>query len=245
MPKTVAIIPARYGSTRFPGKPLADLAGKPMIQHVYERVSLAKRIDEVLVATDDDRIVRAVEAFGGTAVMTSDHPSGTDRVAEVAADLRCDVVVNVQGDEPLIDPAMVDEVAVPLPDDAAASMVTLAARLTDEEELRSSSVVKVVTDHRGRALYFSRALIPYPRDQEAAFALYRKHIGIYAYSREFVLEFAARDPSPLEKAEGLEQLRALEYGYGIHVLTTEYDAFGIDTPEDLEMARLALQRQGA
>jgi 3-deoxy-manno-octulosonate cytidylyltransferase (CMP-KDO synthetase) len=242
-PKIVAIIPARYGSTRFPGKPLADLAGKPMIQHVYERVSLARRVDEVLIATDDERIQSAVEGFGGTAVMTGQHPSGTDRVAEVASELRADIVVNVQGDEPLIDPAMVDELIAPLLNDPALPMATLAARLTDEEELRSPGVVKVVRDRRGRALYFSRSLIPYPRDAEVAAHLYRKHIGIYAYRRDFLLDLAARGPSPLERAEGLEQLRALESVDWIQVLDTDYDSVGIDTPEDLEMARRALARQ--
>ena len=241
-PKVVAIIPARYGSTRFPGKPLADLAGKPVIQHVYERVSVAERVDEVLVATDDQRIQSAVDAFGGTAVMTSDHPSGTDRVAEVAAELQADIVVNVQGDEPLIDPAMIDQVIGPLLADPSLPMATLAARLTDEDELRNPDVVKVVTDRLGRALYFSRSLIPYPCDPEVAADLYGKHIGLYAYRQEFLLEFASRDPSPLERAEGLEQLRALEYGARIQVVMTEYDTIGIDTPEDLDMARRMLAR---
>jgi 3-deoxy-manno-octulosonate cytidylyltransferase (CMP-KDO synthetase) len=242
VPKIVAIIPARYASTRFPGKPLADLGGKPMIQHVCERAMRADCIDEVLVATDDERIQRAVEAFGGTAVITGDHPSGTDRIARVAAELEADIVVNIQGDEPLVDPAMIDRVVAPLLDDPSLPMATIAARLTDEEELRDPGVVKVVADRRGRALYFSRSVIPFPRDAEVAAAAYCKHIGVYAYRRDFLLEFASRDPSPLERAEGLEQLRALEHGDRIQVVITEYDTVGVDTPEDLETARRALLR---
>jgi 3-deoxy-manno-octulosonate cytidylyltransferase (CMP-KDO synthetase) len=242
VPKIVAIIPARYGSTRFPGKPLADLAGKAIIQHVHERVAGAARVDEVLVATDDERILRAVEGFGGTAVMTSAHPTGTDRVAEVASELAADIVVNVQGDEPLIDPAMIDQVVEPLLADRDLPMATLAARLSDEDELRDPGVVKVVTDRRGRALYFSRSVIPYPRDAEVAASLHCKHIGLYAYRHRYLLEFASREPTPLERAEGLEQLRAIEHGDPIQVVITEYDTIGIDTPDDLEMARRLVTR---
>lgn len=238
------VIPARYASTRFPGKPLADLCGKPMIQWVYERSSLCESVDRVIVATDDDRIARAVESFGGDVVMTrSDHPTGTDRLAEVAAALKDELIVNVQGDEPLIDPAMIQAAVAPLLSDSSIPMGTLKTPLTTVEEYRNPNVVKVVTDRQGFALYFSRAPIPYPRDfnnelgqrwHELATA---KHIGLYVYRREFLLQYPHLQATPLETQECLEQLRALEHGYRIRVAETNLVGLGVDTPEDLERVK--------
>jgi 3-deoxy-manno-octulosonate cytidylyltransferase (CMP-KDO synthetase) len=245
--RVTAVIPARYASTRFPGKPLADLGGKPMIQWVCEGAQRCPLIDRVLVATDDRRIAAAVTAFGGTAVMTrADHPTGTDRLAEVASGLASDLVVNVQGDEPLIDPAMIEAAVQPLLDNPALPMGTLQTPLTSLEEFRNPNVVKVVTDQQGLALYFSRAPIPYPRDfideldsrwGELATA---KHVGLYVYRRDFLLRFPTLAPTPLELQEKLEQLRVLEHGYQIHVATTPLDVQGVDTPEDLERVRQLL-----
>jgi 3-deoxy-manno-octulosonate cytidylyltransferase (CMP-KDO synthetase) len=238
------VIPARYASTRFPGKPLADLCGKPMIQWVYERSSLCESVDRVIVATDDARIADAVEAFGGIVVMTrSDHATGTDRLAEVAADLTDDLIVNVQGDEPLIDPAMIQAALAPMLADNSIPMGTLKTPLTSMDEYRNPNVVKVVTDRQGFALYFSRAPIPYPRDfndrldqrwHELATA---KHIGLYVYRREFLLKYPSLQATPLETQECLEQLRALEHGYRIRVAKTDLVGQGVDTPEDLEQVK--------
>ena len=238
------VIPARYASTRFPGKPLADLCGKPMIQWVYERSSLCESVDRVIVATDDVRIADAVEAFGGVVAMTrSDHATGTDRLAEVAAGLNDDLIVNVQGDEPLIDPAMIQAALDPMLVDNSIPMGTLKTPLTSMEEYLNPNVVKVVTDRRGFALYFSRAPIPYPRDfndgldqrwNELATA---KHIGLYVYRREFLLKYPSLQVTPLEAQECLEQLRALEHGYRIRVAKTDLVGQGVDTPEDLERVK--------
>jgi 3-deoxy-manno-octulosonate cytidylyltransferase (CMP-KDO synthetase) len=223
----VAIIPARYDSTRFPGKILADLAGKPMIEHVYRRASSAATVHGTIVATDDVRIAEAVAAFGGAAVMTrADHVSGTDRIAEVAASLGCRIVVNVQGDEPLIEPDAIDAAVTPLLDDPALEMSTLS-RSFAEGEFQSPHVVKVVTDKSGRALYFSRTPLP------TASA----HIGLYAYRRDTLLRVAALPPAPSEQAERLEQLRALFNGIGIRVVPTRHVSVGVDTPDDLERVR--------
>lgn len=232
--KVICVIPARYSSTRLPGKPLAVIAGKPMIQHVYERACEAELPAGVLVATDHEQVFSAVKAFGGEVVMTSPHhPTGTDRLAEVAARLEdVDVIVNVQGDEPLIEPSIIDKLAGEFFHTPDLAMATLAAPLL-ETEYHMPSAVKVVTDMAGYALYFSRSLIPHPRNQVAGQTFY-KHIGIYAYRRDFLLKFAALPPTPLEKAESLEQLRALEHGYRIKVLKTEFASVGVDTPEDLE-----------
>ena len=245
--RVTAVIPARYASTRFPGKPLADLCGKPMIQWVCEGAQRCPLVDRVLVATDDARIAAAVNAFGGTAVMTrGDHPTGTDRLAEVAADLASELIVNVQGDEPLIDPAMIEAAVRPLLADAAIPMGTLKTPLTSLEEFHNPNVVKVVTDRQGFALYFSRAPIPHPRDfadelatrwQELATA---KHVGLYVYRRDFLLRFPTLVPTPLEEQEKLEQLRALEHGYRIHVAATPLGVQGVDTPEDLARVRRLL-----
>lgn len=231
--RAVGVIPARYASSRFPGKPLAGLRGRPLVQHVYERARRSKTLARVVVATDDLRIRDAVVAFGGEVQLTGlHHPSGTDRVAEVAASLSCEVVVNIQGDEPLIEPLMIDEAVSPLFVESDLIMGTVCRRLEKEEEWQSPHVVKVVRDRRGFALYFSRSPVPYARVQGRH--SYYKHIGLYVYRRDFLLKLASLAPTPLEETEHLEQLRALEYGYPIKVVETKYDSIGVDTPEDLE-----------
>jgi 3-deoxy-manno-octulosonate cytidylyltransferase (CMP-KDO synthetase) len=240
--RVIGIIPARYASSRFPGKALANLAGKPVVQHVVERAARARLLDEVLVATDDRRILDAVRSFGGKACMTSpDHPSGTDRIAEVVRELSCDLVVNIQGDEPLIDPAVIDRAVEPLARDAAIAMGTMA-RPMGVEEAGDPSKVKVVLDQQGFALYFSRAPIPYLRDGAAgAGQPYLLHIGLYVYRRDTLLRLAGLAPTPLEQRERLEQLRALEHGIRIRVVLTEHDSFGVDTPADLERVKQILE----
>ena len=238
--KAVAIIPARYASTRFPGKPLAADTGKYLIQHVYERVRQAEQIERVIVATDDERIARAVKGFGGEATMTrEDHPSGTDRVAEAAADLECDVVVNVQGDEPEIEPRHLDRLVDLLADDSGATIATLACpfAVLAGADPRDPNAVKVVLDVRSRAVYFSRALIPHPWIHQTTGAThqpapYLLHLGVYAYRGDFLRSLAALAPTPLEQTEKLEQLRWLEHGHAIAVGVVDTAAVGIDTPED-------------
>ncbi len=229
----VGVIPARYASTRFPGKPLADLCGRPLIQHVYERARRSKTLARVVVATDDLRIRDAVAVFGGDVQLTEvHHPSGTDRVAEVAASLSSEIVVNIQGDEPLIEPAMIDEAVSPFFTEPDLVMGTVCHRLEREEEWLNPHVVKVVRDRRGFALYFSRAPIPYVRVKSQP--LCYKHIGLYVYRRDFLLRLASLPPTPLEESEQLEQLRALEHGFPIKVVETKYDSIGVDTLEDLK-----------
>lgn len=232
--RVIGVIPARYGSTRFEGKPLADIWGKPMIQYVYERAQRASILDDVIVATDDLRIKEAVERFGGKAAMTSPkHPTGTDRSGEVVKDLDINTVINIQGDEPLIDPKLIDEVGQPLLENPQIEMATLAHEITTKEKHMDPNVVKVVIDAQGFALYFSRSLIPYPRKTENLHAY--EHIGIYAYRKNFLLDFIQLPPTPLEKTESLEQLRALENGYKIKVIITKkYTGLSVDTREDLE-----------
>ncbi len=231
--KILCVIPARYASTRLPGKPLKDIAGKPMICRVYDRASQAKTLSGVLVATDDERILQAVESHGGRAMMTAkDHPTGTDRLAEVAAaNPDVDLIINVQGDEPLIEPSLIDELGRAFENDNGLQMATVATPITEEAEQRNPNNVKVIMDKNGYALYFSRSLIPYPRN-DAGTPVY-KHIGIYAYRREFLLAYAKMKPTPLERAESLEQLRALENGYKIKCIVTNARFVGVDTPEDL------------
>ncbi|MDU4961169.1 MAG: 3-deoxy-manno-octulosonate cytidylyltransferase [Sporomusaceae bacterium] len=231
--KILCVIPARYASTRLPGKPLADIAGKPMIQRVYERARQARRPDALLVATDHQAVFDAVAAFGGEVMLTSPaHPTGTDRLAEVAADRSgYDVIINIQGDEPLIEASVIDELAAAFDRDPDLQMATLMTEL-EESEYTMPSAVKVVCDLAGYALYFSRSLIPYPRTKPAAMNWY-KHIGIYAYRRDFLLKYATLPPTPLEQTESLEQLRALDHGYRIKVLKTNHRFVGVDTPEDL------------
>jgi 3-deoxy-manno-octulosonate cytidylyltransferase (CMP-KDO synthetase) len=234
MPKTVAIVPARYASTRFPGKALADLWGKPIIQHVWERTRQARLCDRVIVATDDERIAAAARGFGAEVTMTRpDHPSGTDRVAEVAAGIAADLIVNVQGDEPLIEPASIDAAIAPLLADASIPMGTLCCPIEDVEELANPNVVKVVCDQAGFALYFSRLPIPFVRDRGAQAVRYR-HIGLYVYRRDFLLSLASLPPTSLEQAERLEQLRVLEHGHRVRVVVVPPSSPGVDTPTDLE-----------
>jgi 3-deoxy-manno-octulosonate cytidylyltransferase (CMP-KDO synthetase) len=240
----LAIIPARYQSTRFPGKPLVDLGGRPMIEHVYRRAVAARLVDHVLVATDDDRIAAAVDAFGGAALMTrSDHPSATERLAEVVGDLPCGVVVNLQGDEPLIDPMAIDAAVSALVGDASVAISSLCRPLGDGE-LISPHVTKVVCDLDGYALYFSRAPIPHAREGEPLGDAARAHVGLYVYRRDMLLKLAALPPSPLEQLERLEQLRALQHGVRIKVIETSHDSPGVDTPEDLERIRRRLSAGG-
>ncbi len=241
--RTVALIPARYASTRFPGKPLAEIAGRPMIEHVYRRTAAASSVDAVAVATDDTRIAEAVTAFGGHAVMTgAHHTSGSDRIAEAARQLSCDVIVNVQGDEPLITPEAIDAAVAPLLADASILMSTLAAPMADLRDADDPNVVKVVLDRRGDALYFSRARIPFAR-QPGAGAAPLRHIGLYAYRRSLLLEFSGWPRSPLEDTESLEQLRALERGIRIRTVITPYESIGVDTPDDLTRVRAAIERR--
>ena len=232
--KVLCVIPARYASTRLPGKPLALIAGKPMIQHVYERACHAVMPQEVVVATDSKIVADAVKEFGGKVMMTSpDHPSGTDRLAEVALSYPdIDVIVNVQGDEPMIPPEVIDRLAQAFADDKDLKMATLKT-LMGEEDYNNPNAVKVVTDQNGYALYFSRSLLPYPRNRKADFKVY-KHVGIYAYRRDFLLQYAALAPTPMEQIESLEQLRVLENGFKIKVLTSDFQGIGIDTKEDLD-----------
>ncbi len=246
--KTLGIIPARYASTRFPGKPLALIAGKPLIQWVVERCRQASTLADVVVATDDERIRSAVEKFCSVEMTRSDHPTGSDRIAEVALRRSCDAVVNIQGDEPLIDPAVIDAVAGALARDP---MSTAATAIRDVAEYANPNVVKVVVNKRGQALYFSRRTIPYLRDladspegiQLATFP-FLKHLGIYGYRREILLEVVGHPVSALEQAERLEQLRALENGISIGVVVVEADSVGVDIPTDVARAESRLRLLG-
>lgn len=251
--KITAIIPARYGSTRFEGKALADICGKPMIQHVYERTVRSTLVSDVVVATDDERIAAAVRKFGGRAEMTSTgHETGTDRLAEVAARIDSDIIVNVQGDEPLIEPAMIDEAVEPLISDQSVVMSTLKSRIKTLHDFLSPNVVKVVTDWEGYALYFSRSPLPNFRDKwndlkdekfSSGKLLCYKHIGLYVYRKDFLLQFSQMSPTYLELAEKLEQLRVLENGYRIKVVETSHESIGVDTPADLAAVIVKLKEQ--
>lgn len=246
MSKIVCVIPSRYQSSRFPGKPLAALCGKPMIQHVYERAISAAGVSLAIIATDDERIFKAVEGFGGKAVMTSEAlRSGTDRIAAAVGNIGLaddDIVVNIQGDQPLFEPSQVGEVVAPLLEDASIPMSTLIYRIIRDEEISHPNAVKVAFDSKGFALYFSRATIPFVRDKGKK-ADYLKHHGIYAYRRDFLRIFASLPDGILEGLESLEQLRALEYGYRIKVVETVYDSVEVDTPE--ELARVGRIIRGA
>ncbi len=249
--KVTAIIPARYGSTRFPGKPLALIHGLPMIQHVCQQVGQAGMVDRVIVATDDERIAQVVEEFGGEVVLTrADHPTGTDRLAEVAEQIDSELIVNVQGDEPLIDPRMIDQAVAPLLENEQLMMGTLASRIDQFDDFYNPNVVKVVRALSGRALYFSRAPIPCPRDldsEQLSEALPQlgllRHIGLYVYRRALLLEYPTWPKTPLENLENLEQLRALERGIGLHVAVTEFSCHGVDTPADLERVSLLIAEE--
>lgn len=239
MSQAIAIIPARYGSTRFPGKPLAHRTGKPLIQHVVERVHQATTISRVVVATDDQRISDAVEAFGGEAVMTGEHPNGTSRIAEAVDTLEeseqtpFPIVVNVQGDEPEIEPAVIDALVQGLAASGGAPMATLAADFAPDEDPADPNIVKVVVNQLGRAMYFSRSIIPFNRDGLLNLAPL-KHPGLYAYQRAFLPEYVALPPTPAEETEKLEQLRALEHGFPIAVVKADVRHHGIDTPEQYD-----------
>ena len=236
MSRAIALIPARYASSRFPGKLLADRTGKPLIEHVIERVRHSRHVGRIIVATDDQRIAAVVQACGARAEMTrGDHPNGTARIAEVAARLdadEVDLIVNVQGDEPEIEPSVIDEMVEGLRADPDAPMATLAGEFEADEDPTDPNIVKLVLNQRGRAMYFSRSLIPFDRDGRGSVPL--KHPGLYAYRREFLLQYVRLAPTPLEQFEQLEQLRALEHGYPIAVIRTRIRHHGIDTPEQYE-----------
>jgi 3-deoxy-manno-octulosonate cytidylyltransferase (CMP-KDO synthetase) len=243
--KVIGIIPARYASTRFPGKPLAPVAGKPLIQHVVEQCQKAKSLSEIIVATDDTRIWEVAQNFCRAEMTRPEHPSGSDRIAEVAERISCDAIVNIQGDEPLIDPNVIDAVAKALTD---CEMSTAATLVKNPKDLDNPNVVKVVVNAAGRALYFSRRTIPYLREaasgsseQLAAFA-FLKHLGIYGYRREMLLRLVKFPVSPLENAEKLEQLRALENGISIAVVKVAHESVGVDTPEDVEWVERFLKK---
>ena len=241
----VIVIPARYGSTRLPGKPLAMLAGKPMVQRVYERAKLAKSASRVIVATDDERIVKAVEAFGGEARMTRpDHRTGTERIAEVAAHNEGDIFVNVQGDEPLLDPQAVDTAVSSLLEDPPAAISTVAVPIKTPGDIMDPNVVKTVLDFDGNALYFSRAPIPWVRDTTAHLVVrHLKHLGLYVFQREALLEYPTLPQGELERIEQLEQLRWMENGWKIRVAEVEHDAVSVDVPADVERVERLLQQK--
>lgn len=245
--KAIGVIPARWGATRFEGKVLANLLGKPIIQHVWENAKKAKTLDDLVVACDNEKILKVVEGFGGKAIYTSpDQPSGTDRLAEVVNPLDVRIVVNIQGDEPLVKPIMIDTLVIAFENEKIAQMATMIKRIDDESELTNSNVVKVVVDKNGYALYFSRYAIPYNRTNEVESKnrpSYFKHIGIYAYTKDFLFTFRNLPKSSLEKAEKLEQLRVLEYGYKIKTVETKFDTVGVDRPEDVKKAEEALLRE--
>lgn len=259
--RVVAVIPARYGSSRFPGKPLADICGKPMVQHVYERAKSATLVGEIMVATDDDRIAEAVRKFGGEVVLTSpDHRTGTERVAEVAGGREAEIIVNIQGDEPLIRGEIIDAAIEPLMSDESLHISTLKSPITRMSDWFNPNVVKVVTDREDFALYFSRSPIPFFRDAwvgDGRFPSWDQmggderlppgpgyvHVGLYVYRRSLLLSVARMEPTPLERAEGLEQLRLMENGYRIKVVPVDYRPVGVDTPADLEEVREKLERE--
>jgi 3-deoxy-manno-octulosonate cytidylyltransferase (CMP-KDO synthetase) len=240
----IGIIPARYASTRFEGKVLANLLGKPVIQHVWEQAKKSKALDDLIIACDDERVEEKAKEFGANVVLTSkDHLSGSDRLTEIVQPLEVKVVVNIQGDEPLVHFTMIDDVARALLADPDYVMSTVITPLKDRQQLSDPNVVKVVTDKDGFALYFSRSQIPYPRDKGAeGKAKYFKHIGLYAYTKDFLFTFKNLPASALEDTEKLEQLRVLEAGYRIKTVQTEYDTVGVDTPEDLKKVEAILRK---
>jgi 3-deoxy-manno-octulosonate cytidylyltransferase (CMP-KDO synthetase) len=243
--RVVVVIPARYGATRLPGKPLVLLAGKPMIRRVYERAKLAQRVDQVIVATDDERILKVVEGFGGEARMTrTDHRTGTERVGEVAAHVAGDVFVNVQGDEPLLDPAAVDMAVSSLLEEPQASISTVATPVKTPGDIMDPNVVKTVLDFDGNALYFSRAPIPWVRDTGNKIQVrHLKHLGLYVFQREALLEYPTLPQGELERIEQLAQLRWMENGWKIRVAEVEHDAVSVDVPEDVARVEKLLQGQ--
>ena len=240
----IGVIPARYGSTRFEGKVLKDLCGKPVIQHVYERAKKAKMLDDLIIAADDDRIIKTVEGFGGKAVFTSkSHSTGTDRLTEVVNAIDVKIVVNIQGDEPLINPMVIDDLVRAMQDDKTISMATVVKKSNSMEEFKSPDVVKAILDENNFAMYFSRSPVPTLLKLDAKGSYFYKHIGIYAYNKDFLFTFKKLPESYLEKNERLEQLRALEGGYKIKAIETKFETVGVDTPEDLELARTILEKE--
>jgi len=241
LPEVTVVIPARYAATRLPGKPLCDIGGRPMIEHVYRQAASARGVAGVLVATDDERIAEAVDRFGGRWVMTgAHHASGTDRIAEAARALTSDLIVNVQGDEPALSPAAIEEAVAPLAADPSIVMGTLGSALDPASDPQNPNVVKVLVDRSGFALYFSRAPVPYRRTADPLEASVLRHVGLYVYRRDFLFTLAALPRTPLERAESLEQLRALEHGFRIKVVETAYRSVSVDTPEDLDRVRRLL-----
>lgn len=244
--RIVGIIPSRWGASRFPGKSLHLIAGKPLVQHVWERCQEARQLDAILIATDDDRIAAAARDFGAEVCLTApDHPSGTDRIAEAAASCPdATHIINIQGDEPLISPALIDELAITLARNSKISMITAANPLKGLKDREDSNIVKVVLNKHGNALYFSRSPIPFHRTSAADHhpaTPYFRHKGIYGFTREFLLQFVQWDPSPLELAEQLEQLRALENGTDIHVIITDDESIGVDTPAQADIVAKLIQ----
>jgi len=248
-PRVIAIIPARFASTRYPGKVIAPLLGHPLVYHTWLRASQASLVDQVIVATDSPEVALALAPYPIDVVMTrDDHATGTDRIAEVAANLEAEIVVNVQGDEPAIDPAAIDAVIRPLLDDSTLQMATARRAITDAKTIADPNVVKVICDSRGRAIYFSRLPIPYIRDEADRAgnpACYWQHIGLYVYRRDFLLAYTRMPQTPLENLEKLEQLRALENGHAIAVVETNYEVIGVDVPDDLAEVSALLQRRAA
>lgn len=242
MKSVVGVIPARWASTRFPGKVLALIAGKPMIQHVWERAKRSPKLNDLIIAADEEQVIKAAREFGAKAVLTDkNHATGTDRIAQAVKGLRADIIINIQGDEPLIQPEVIDQLVTVFETDPACLMATTIRKILVEEELNNPNVVKVVVDHNDNALYFSRLSIPYSRDQSKAETF--KHQGIYAYQRDFLLKIVSLPPSKLEVAEKLEQLRVLEAGYKIKTVKTTYESIGIDSPEDIKRVEKLLKEQ--
>ena len=243
-PKILGVIPSRYASTRLPGKPLLDICGKTMLEHVYRRAVAADAFFKVIIATDDERICNAAKRFGGVVVMTSaDHPDGTSRVAEVARSVDTDYVINIQGDEPMLDPRMLNELAEGFMADRNADSATVCVPISSPEDLANPDIVKVVRAQNGRALYFSRSLIPYPRKKTGCPVF--EHLGIYAFTKDFLLKFVELPPTPLMETESLEQLRILEHGYTMAVILTKYPSQGpnVNTPADVEKICRILEQE--
>jgi 3-deoxy-manno-octulosonate cytidylyltransferase (CMP-KDO synthetase) len=244
--KVLAVIPARYGSTRLPGKPLLPIAGRPMIQHVVERVRRAAQVTRTVVATDDERIQKAVEGFGAESILTRhDHQTGTDRVAEVAAHIEAEIYLNVQGDEPLVDPATLDALVSAMLEDDSIQIATPCTAILRSNDIMDPNITKVVRDFDGNALYFSHAPVPWVRDSgDTVSARHWKHLGIYAFRRDVLLEIPTLPPGELERLEKLEQLRWLENGFRIRVIETDYDAVSVDVPADIERVEKILRERG-
>ena len=247
MKKVIGVIPARWASSRFEGKVLVAIQGKPMIQHVWEQAQKSKLLKDVIIACDDKRVFHIAQEFGATVIMTSpDHQSGTDRIAEVIGNIKTDVIVNIQGDEPLINPEVIDALAQAIVSDESCSMATVIKKITDEKELNDPNVVKVVIDNHKNAIYFSRSAIPFHRDRTSFENFtevgYYKHLGLYAYTKEFLAIFVELPPSPLEQVEKLEQLRVLEAGYPIKTIETDMETIGVDTPEDLKKVEAIINK---